>query len=269
MYGALRAVDQHRNAVGVGDPRHLFDRHQRAEHVRHVGDRHHLGARTDQLLEFVDQEVSLIVDRRPFDHRALAFAEEMPRHDVGMVLHDREDDLVAGLDALAAERIGDEVDRLGGIAGEDDLFLAPGIEKCRHFFARAFVGFGRLVGEIMQAAMHVGVLRRVGLVDAIEHRLRLLRRGGVVEIDKRLAIDLRREDRKIRADAVDVIGAVGHCRMHCNPSLSWRAPSATPRPDPSAPRASRHARCLRSPRRGMPGSATLPLRPLGMPRAIR
>ena len=29
-----------------------------------------------------------------------------------------------GLDALAAERVGDEVDRLGGVAGEDDLFLA-------------------------------------------------------------------------------------------------------------------------------------------------
>ena len=27
-----------------------------------------------------------------------------------------------GCDALAPERIGDEIDRLGGVAGEDDLF---------------------------------------------------------------------------------------------------------------------------------------------------
>ena len=133
---ALRAVDQHRNAARVRDPRHLFHRHQRAQHVGHVGDRDHFGARTDEFLEFVEQEISLVVDRRPLDHRALALAQEMPRHDVGVVLHDREDDLVARLDALAPERIGDEVDRLGGVSGKDDLFLAPGIEE-RRDFARA------------------------------------------------------------------------------------------------------------------------------------
>ena len=191
-------------------PRDFLDRHERAEHVRHVRDGDHLGARRQKLLEFVDEKMALIVDRRPFDHRALTLAQEMPRHDVGMVLHDREHDLVAGLDALAPERIGDEIDRLRRIAGEDDLFLAPGIEKGRDFLARALVSFGRLVGQIMQAAMHVGVLRRVGLVEPIEHGARLLRRSGVVEIDERLAIDLHRQDRKIRPDAVDVIGAVGH-----------------------------------------------------------
>jgi hypothetical protein len=40
-----------------------------------------------------------------------------------MVLHDGEHDLVTGLDALAAERVGDQIDRLGGVAGEDNLFF--------------------------------------------------------------------------------------------------------------------------------------------------
>ena len=145
---------------------------------------------TKKLLEFVDEEMSLVVDRRPFDHRALPFAQKMPRHDVGMVLHDREHDLVARLDALAPERIGDEVDGLGRVAGEDDLFLAPGIEERRYFFARALVSLGRLVGEVVQAAVHVGVLRGVGLLKPVENRLRLLRRRSVVEIDQRLAVDL-------------------------------------------------------------------------------
>ena len=173
-----------------------------------------LGARADELLELVDEKMAFVVDRRPFDHRALALAQKMPWHDVGVVLHDREHDLVARLDALAPERVGDKIDGLGGVAGEDDLFLAGGIEEGRDFLARAFVGFGRLVGEIVQAAMHVGVLRRVGAIEPIEHRPRLLRRSGVVEVDQRLAIDLRRQDREIRADAVDVVGAVGQCVMH-------------------------------------------------------
>ena len=103
---------------------HVLHRHQGAEHVGHVRDGDHLGARRQKLLELVDEEIALLVHRRPFDHRALALAQEMPRHDVGMVLHDREHDLVARLDALARERIGDEIDRLGGVAGEDDL-LGP------------------------------------------------------------------------------------------------------------------------------------------------
>jgi len=171
----------------------------------------------EQLLELVEQEIAVLVDRRPFDHRALALTQEVPRHDVGMVLHDREHDLVAFLDALATEGIGDQVDRLGGVAGEDDLFLAPGIEELLHGLARALVGLGCFVGEIMQATVYVGVLLGIGLVDAVEHRLRLLRRGRVVEIDQRLAVDLHRQRREVRADAVDVEGSVGHCRVHAQP----------------------------------------------------
>ena len=48
-----------------------------------------------ELLEFVDEERAVVGDRRPFDHRALPLAVEIPRHDVGVVLHDREHDLVA------------------------------------------------------------------------------------------------------------------------------------------------------------------------------
>ena len=93
--------------------------------------------------------------------------------------------------------------------------LRRGVEEGRHLLARALVALGRLVGEIMQPAMHVGVLRGVDLIEPVEHGLRLLRGRSVVEIDQRLAINLRRQDRKIRPDAVHVVGAVTHCRMHC------------------------------------------------------
>ena len=103
----------------------FLHRHDRAQRIRHVGERDHLGARRQQLFEFVEQEIAVVVDRRPLDHRAMALAQKMPRHDVGVMLHDREHDLVARrLDLVAPERIGDEIDRLGGVAGEND-FLRP------------------------------------------------------------------------------------------------------------------------------------------------
>jgi hypothetical protein len=131
-----------------------------------------------------------------------------------MVLHDREHDLIAGLDAFAAEGIGDEVDGFGGVAGEDDFFLAGGVEEGAHLLARILVRLGRGIGEVMQSAMHIGVFGGVGVRDAFQHRAWLLRRGGVVEIDERLAVDLHGEDGKILANALDVVGPVLDRRMH-------------------------------------------------------
>ena len=84
-------------------------------------DRDDLRALGQQRLEFVEQEIAVVIDRRPFDHGALPLAQEMPGHDIGVMLHDREHDLVAGPDAVAPEGLRHEVDRFGRAAREDDL----------------------------------------------------------------------------------------------------------------------------------------------------
>src|SRR5215467_13336357 len=129
--------------------------------------RNHARAWRQQLLEFVEQEIAIVVNWRPFDHCALAFPQKVPWHDIGMVLHDGEDNFITGLDTLAPERVSDKVDRLGGIAGKDDFFLATGAQKCAYRLARTLIGLGRLVCEIMETAMHVGILLGVGFLQSI------------------------------------------------------------------------------------------------------
>src|ERR1700731_2317340 len=63
------------------------------------------------------------------------------------------------------------------------MFGSRGVEKFCDFGAAALIGFGRGIGEVMQAAMHVGVFGFVGFRHALEHRIGLLRGCGVVEID--------------------------------------------------------------------------------------
>ena len=128
--------------------------------------------------------------------------QEIPGHDVGMVLHDGEHDLVALADMRAAIGAGHEVDGLGGVAGEDDLGVGARVDEAAHRLARLLEIGGGEVAEIMQPAMDVGVFLSVGALDGVEHRFRLLRRGAVVEIDERLAVDLLREDREIGADRI-------------------------------------------------------------------
>ena len=55
----------------------------------------------------------------------------------------------------------------------------------RRTLSRAFskLAVERLL-KIMQPAMDVGVLLAVSALDGVEHDLRLLRRGAVVEIDE-------------------------------------------------------------------------------------
>ena len=58
-------------------------------------DRDELRPVRQPLLELLDMEHAQIVNWHPDQFRALPLADEMPRHDVGMMLHDRDDDLVA------------------------------------------------------------------------------------------------------------------------------------------------------------------------------
>src|SRR5207344_2415009 len=62
------------------------------------------------------------------------------------------------------------------------------------------------VAQVMKPAMNVGVFLAVGALNGIEHKLRLLRRGAVVEIDEGAPMDLLRQDREVGADGIDVVG---------------------------------------------------------------
>ena len=58
----------------------------------------------------------------------------------------------------------------------------------------------------MQATMHIGIFVGICMADRINHRLRLLRRCTIVEIDQWLAIDRARQDREILANSFNIIG---------------------------------------------------------------
>ena len=59
----------------------------------------------------------------------VALGHDVPRHDVGVVLHLRDDDDVAGGEVRTAPRLGDEVEGLGGVLGEHDLVGVAGVDE--------------------------------------------------------------------------------------------------------------------------------------------
>ena len=69
-----------------------------------------------------------------------------------------------------------------------------------HAFARGFVGAGGAIAQFVNAAVDIGVVVLVVAADGIEDGARLLRGGGVVEVDERMAVDLLIEDREVGAE---------------------------------------------------------------------
>ena len=94
-------------------------------------------------------------ERHPAQLDAALGGEDVPRHDVGVVLHLGEHDDVALAQVRAAPRVGDEVEPLGGVLREDHLALARRVDEPLHLQPRGLVGLGRLAGELVHAAVHV------------------------------------------------------------------------------------------------------------------
>jgi len=123
-----------------------------------------------------------------------------------MVLHDGENDLVAFPDMRAAIGARHKIDGFSSVPGEDDLGIRASVYEAAHGLPRLLEIRGGEVAQIVQPAMDVGVFLSIGALNGIEHRSRLLRRGAVVEIDERLAVDPLCQDREVSADGLDVIG---------------------------------------------------------------
>ncbi len=220
-------------ACAVRDDRR--DRVHRAHRVGDVLQRHQPRALAQQACEGLQIEPRVVGDRDRHDFRAGGLGRELPRHDVRVVRHAGDEDLVARAQAAPGEGRGHQVDALGGAAGPDHLLARGRVDEAAHRVARALEGAGGTIAQRVRAAVHVGIDLAVVGRDRLDHRHRLLRGRGVVEVDQRLAVDLLREDRELGAQAPGIEGRNGGCtgRRHegspCSTSARPNQPVSTAR----------------------------------------
>ncbi len=172
----LRAIDEHEGAGGVRLVDHLADRVDRAERVRDVGERDELRLQPEENVVDVLAEDAVVGDRDELEVAVLLLGEDLPRDEVRVVLHLREDDRVAAPDVLPAPRVRDEVDRLGRVAGEDDLGALGGVDEPRDLGASVLIGGGRSLPDLVDPAVHVRGVLAVVPVERVDHGARLLAR---------------------------------------------------------------------------------------------
>ena len=86
----------------------------------------------DKFFQFVQIEFTLFVKRQHLEFGAAVFAQKLPRHDVGVVLHLRYNDLVTRLYICASERGGHQIDGLRGATSEDHFVIVCGMDEILH-----------------------------------------------------------------------------------------------------------------------------------------
>ena len=145
MNGALRAVHQDGDAALMGEPDHLLDRRRRSQDIRHLRDSDDPGSLIQGPLKRVDREGTIIANVDPPQYGPLAFAMEMPRHNVGVMLHYAERNFVARTNVAQTKARRDKVDRLRCRSRKDDLFGRAGIQEPPYCLTRGFVGFRRRI----------------------------------------------------------------------------------------------------------------------------
>ena len=113
------------------------------------------------------------------------------------MLQPGDDDLIIPADVLAAPALGDEVDRLGRAPHEDDLVDRTGVQETTGLLAGRLVGIGRPGRQCVGRPVDVRVFVLVEVLQPVDHRLRFLRRRGIVQPDQRPTVDPFVQDRKI------------------------------------------------------------------------
>jgi len=87
---------------------------------------------------------------------------------------------------------------------KDDLLHAARVDELAHLLARGLHQVGGFLRDGVHAAVHVGLVAVVHLLDGIHHTAWRLRRGSVVKIDQRVPVDLPLQDGIVGAYLVDI-----------------------------------------------------------------
>ena len=194
--------DERASRARLGDER--LRRGDRPKAVARVGDGDELRALRHGRGELVAPQPAVVVDVHDHEGRADLLGELLPGHEVRVVLEHRRDDHVAGADVLAPPGVHDQIQALGGIAAEDDLAGLRRVDELGDLLAGALEERRCPLAELIDAPMDVGVVLQVDGRHRVDDLPRLLARRRVVEVDERLAVHGARQDREVRADALDV-----------------------------------------------------------------
>ena len=135
----------------------------------------------------------------------MACGLELPGDNVRVVLHDGDNDLVAGTHESLDERRGDKIGALCRAAREDDLIGRAGVDEAADCLAGRLMEVGGLLGEVVDTTVDIGVDIIILVGHGLYDTAGLLCRGGIVKIDEGTVIDLAAENGEVGTHFLDIV----------------------------------------------------------------
>ena len=161
--------------------------------------------RRQQLIQLRQVQCAVIPRYRNVRHlRPRALRQQLPRHDVAVMLHLREQHHIARLQILHAPRGRHQVNAFRGAPRKNDFLRARRIDELGRARAGGFKTGRGAIAQFMNAPVDVRIVVLVIMHQRVNDLARLLRRGGVVQIDQRLAVNLLVQYRKILPQGLPV-----------------------------------------------------------------
>ena len=217
MRRRLRGVHDHDRAALVrpgGEALHRIDGSERVRDQVRRNDLHVPFAL--ELVERLEAELTALIDGDCAKRRSGSTCNVLPWDEARMVLQIGDDYDIALLEIVEAPGIRDEIERLGGTAGEDHLTLGRCVDVRRDLATRSLVAGRRPFRKPVDPAMDVRIRVLVEVSHRVQHLARLLCRSRGIEVCDGLPVDELVEHREVGAQAFRVelrMCGYGHDRI--------------------------------------------------------
>ena len=136
--------------------------------------------RPDHRRHRIEIDPAIGGQRHDVDRDADPLGDQLPRHDVAVMLQHRQQDAVASLQVALGPALRDQIDPLGRATHEHAFLGRARADERRDPATGGLIGERHVGRALVHTAMHRGIGRVVRAGDRVDHALRFLRgRGGV------------------------------------------------------------------------------------------
>ena len=193
MRRRLRGIDKGERSGGMRGSTNFFYGINGSERVRSLRNTDDFCFFRNQTFQRGNVERTVITHRRNDNFCARAPGNELPRHDVGVMLHFGQQNFVAGAKICAAPTCRHEVYRFRCATRKNAFPRFTRIQENGNAFPRTFEIRRRLLAQPIKPAVNVCVAFCIEITDGINYTLRFLSRCRAVEINRRRILPQKRE----------------------------------------------------------------------------
>lgn len=105
-----------------------------------MGKAQQTGAVIDQFRQFTQHQSAVIRHRQYTDFNPRALCQHIPGHNIGVMFHLRDNDIVTIIAECATKTVCHQIDGFGGAFDKNNLFRLRRIDKRRRFLPHGFRG---------------------------------------------------------------------------------------------------------------------------------